>query len=454
MVAILPDTCGSFFVFVVGIETEVGEEDVSDPGSSQSESEGASDEDERVISPGVESPGPREISRESPEPLQVSTAPEAEVTSTTSGTPPVPMETGSQQPRGGVELKASENSAFRRISLGFGSLGGLGSLGSMGALGERNGSVGDNPLHDIPSMSAFGSSYLAKSRQAYEEHMRLLNYPLIPPHSVGAPGGTPGDLPHTGPPRAHMHHPSLTPPSLTPREYDPLLMARYDLSYLHMAHAASMPRLDLLGYTDPRMPITNYYLTAARMRYEQHQQALLALARERERMNQRDEIPRPKTPSSPPAKERDEVPIAEHDVRRSPTIREQLKRSPKEADTASPPHSQSLSSSIPCDLRRKSANEHAELGSPTSTLSRSLPHSMTPHSPLSATHPAMHSLTPGVPHSMHPLSPPVEGRSPPEAHQHHRHPSLPGLSPEFPPRDPYGRTISPPSAFPLLTGID
>ncbi len=442
-----------FFVFAVGVETEVGEEDISDSGSPQTESEGASDEEERVISPGVESPGPREITRESPEPPQIPTAPEAEVTSTTSGTSPVPMETGSQQPRGGVELKASENSAFRRISLGFGSLGGLGTLGSLGALGEQSNAVGDNLLHDIPSMSAFSSSYLAKSRQAYEEHMRLLNYPLIPPPPVGAPGGSP-DLPHSAPPRAHMHHPSLTPPSLTPRDYDPLLMARYDLSYLHMAHAASMPRLDLLGYTDPRMPITNYYLTAARMRYEQHQQALLALAREREREHQRDEVPRPKTPLSPPATAREETPRKENDVRRSPSIRDQLKRSPQEGDTASPPHNQSLSSSTPCDLRRKSANEHAELGSPTSSLSSSLPHSLTPHSPMSATHPAMHSLSTGVPHSLHPLSPPVEGRSPPEAHQHHRHPPIPGLSPEFPPRDPYGRNISPPSAFPLLTGKD
>ena len=329
---------------------------------------------------------------------------EGEVTSTTSGTSPVPIEI---IPRGERDLKASESSAFRRISL---------------ENHQRDNHFEKEGHHHIPP-----PSYLAKSRQAaYEDHIRLLHYPLIPPRH---------HLDITSPPRSNYH---LNHPSLPCREQDPLLMARYELPYLDMAHA-SLPRLDMVGYADPRMPITNYYLTAARMRYENHHQAMMAaLSR---RPLGRGEDRRAFSPTLSPRK-------SEIDTVKTP-MSEKHKRSPSHSEATSSP--ESVSSTHARDLSRKrkysSSDDHQvdRQGSPvtSSSLLSSPPESARIPPRRFSLDPYSLPLNHGLSLSSTVVS--AAPSIPPTG----RHPIIPGLPSPLEAR--YNRPISPPS-FSILPG--
>ncbi len=94
------------------------------------------------------------------------------------------------------------------------------------------------------------------------------------------------------PPNTFRHFPSLAPFGFHPSGYrsmDPRLVENCS-SVAHVMPPLPFPvPLDLMGYSDPRMPITNYYLTLARMHYEQQQrQRIMADDLGRFRMTTKD----------------------------------------------------------------------------------------------------------------------------------------------------------------------
>ena len=333
--------------------------------------------------------------RMSPEPV----AAVGEVTSTTSGTSPEPIENFSGRRR---EMGTSGKSAFRPIS-----------LDSQKFIGS------ENERHNLSS-----ASYSGKVNQVpYDDHIRLLHYPLITPRNLL-------DIP--SPPRAHYRH------TISGRENDRLLMARHEFPYLQMAHA-SLPRLDLMGYTDPRMPITNYYLTAARMQYEQHHHAMMA-ALHRDNLVRREER-HPVTPTISPRK-------SEIDMIKTP-VSDKNRKSPLRNETVSSP--ESLSGGHVQDLSRKrkysSSNEdktdleRSRLDS--SDSSRSSPrefHSGSLHQS-GETYPLPSNLSLSPPSTMVCSSSPMTSVG--------RNPILPGFPSPLEAR--YNRPISPP-AFSMLPG--
>ena len=353
------------------------------------------EQDENHSRPGTPCCSTDAETRISPEPV----AAVGEVTSTTSGTSPEPIE---KLPGRRRELGISGRSAFRPISL------------------ESHKTVGsESERHNFSS-----SSYSGKVNQvSYDDHIRLLHYPLITPRNLL-------DIP--SPPRAHYHH------TISGREHDRLLMARPEFPYLQMAHA-SLPRLDLMGYTDPRMPITNYYITAARMQYEQHHHAMMA-ALSRDNLVRREER-HPFTPTLSPRK-------AEIDMIKTPGS-DKNRKSPLHNETVSSP--ESISGGHAQDLSRKRKNsssnedktdlERSRLDS--SDSSRSSPrefHSGSLHLP-AETYPLPSTL------SLSPHSTMVCSSSP--VTPVGRNPILPGFSSPLEAR--YNRPISPP-AFSILPG--
>ena len=331
----------------------------------------------------------------SPEPV----ATVGEVTSTTSATSPEPIEKLNGRRR---ELGTSGKSAFRPISLDS-----------------------QKVIDSESETNNFSSSSYSEevNRVPYDNHIRFLHYPLIPPRNIL-------DIP--SPPRTHYHH------TISGREHDRLFMARHEFPYLQMAHA-SLPRLDLMGYTDPRMPITNYYLTAARMQYEQHHHAMMA-ALSRDNLVRREER-YPFTPTLSPRR-------SEIDMIKTP-VSDKNRKSPLRKETVSSP--ESLTGGHAQDLSRKrkysSSNEdktdleRSRLNS--SDSSHSSPrefHSGSLHLS-SETFPLPSNLSLSPPSTMVCSSSPVTPTG--------RNPVLPGFPSPLEAR--YNRPMSPP-AFSMLPG--